>query len=100
MARKIDAMYHYYGKAGSGICANCSHFISKFWDRQYYKCSVYGDSNSDATDWKKSYQACELIDKPFPENDIRIVELVVGDHNDGPIEGQVSIDELITQNAE
>ena len=49
--RKIDAMHKYYGIA-SGRCENCPHFITKVFDRKYHKCLVYGDSNSEATDWR------------------------------------------------
>ena len=88
--RMIDAMYRYYGR-GTGICGNCPHLKHKFFDRYYYKCSVYGDSNSEATDWKKSYFACGLIDKPFPESDRRIVELVgSGRKEEEPLQGQMS----------
>ena len=72
MGNKIDAMYHFYG-IGSGKCGNCPHCIKKEWDRTYYKCLVYGDSNSERTDWRSGWRACGLIDKPFPEEDKRIV---------------------------
>ena len=92
--RKIDAMYNYYGR-GVGLCKNCQHFTRKEWGRVYRKCQVYGDSNSEATDWRAGYQACGLIDKPFPENDVRIVKLIgklplTG--TDEPLEGQIRME--------
>ena len=93
--RKIDAMHHYYG-FGSGICENCPHFLKKVYDRTYFKCLVYGDSNSDKTDWRCSYTACGLIDKPFPEDETRIVYRIIPKREEKPIDGQITFDELMT----
>lgn len=90
LLRKIDAMYHYYGKS-TGRCENCPHFIKKFWDKAYYKCRVYGESNADSTDWKKSYTACGLIDKPFPEDETRVVYRVIAVKENKPLPGQISL---------
>lgn len=90
MKRKIEAMYSVYG-TGIGICAECPHFRKKIFDRTYHKCTVYGDSNCEATDWRKNWKACGLIDKPFPSGDRRIVETIIAQREeDKPIEWQVS----------
>lgn len=87
--RKIDAMHKYYGIA-SGRCENCPHFITKVFDRKYHKCLVYGDSNSEATDWRCGYTACGLIDKPFPADETRIVTRIIASKTDKePIPGQL-----------
>ena len=97
--RKIDAMHFYYG-FGTGLCQNCPHFVKKDWNRKYHKCLVYGDSNSEATDWRKGYMACGLIDQPFPESDVRIVKLIGREAKskmcEEPIEGQIGLEELFT----
>lgn len=87
---KIDAMHHFYG-FGTGQCKDCPHFIRKVWDRTFNKCTVYGDSNSAATDWRLSYQACGLIDKPFPEDDVRIVKRVTRSFDDKPLPWQIDM---------
>lgn len=93
--RKIDAMYHYYGQ-GVGRCEDCPHFVKKLFDKAYYKCRVYGNSNSEATDWRKGYTACGLIDKPFPEGDRRIVETIVSDAwQEKPIDGQMTMEDML-----
>ena len=76
MIRKIEAMHRIYG-TGCGKCKDCPHIVRKVLDRTYYKCLVYGDSNSEATDWRLKYPACGLIDKPFPEEEIRVVILLI-----------------------
>lgn len=89
--RKIDAMHKYYGY-GSGRCEDCPHFRRKVYDRTYNKCLVYGDSNSEATDWRCGYTACGLIDKPFPENETRMVKRIERNRDDyEPIPGQISM---------
>ena len=90
--RKIDAMHKYYG-FGSGRCENCPHFRRKVFDRTYHKCLVYGDSNSEATDWRCGYTACGLIDKPFPADETRIVTRIIASKIDNePIPGQLVMD--------
>ena len=89
--RKIDAMYQYYGKS-TGRCENCPHFVKREWDRVYYKCTVYGVSSSEATDWRKSYTACGLIDKPFPDGETRAVTRIRPEREDNkPAEGQTTM---------
>lgn len=61
MIRKIEAMHTLFGADESGRCADCDHLCSKMYDRRYYKCEIYGDSNSEATDWAKSWTACGLL---------------------------------------
>ena len=90
--RKIDAMHKYYG-FGSGRCENCPHFKKKVFDRTYHKCLVYGDSNSEATDWRSGYNACGLIDKPFPSDETRIVTRIIASKIDNdPLPGQIAMD--------
>lgn len=94
--RKIDAMHHYYGH-GCGKCESCPHFMYKgIYDNHYFKCRVYGDSASEATDWRKSYDACGLIDKPFPADEIRIVErIIITRRDDTPIDGQMTVEDFL-----
>jgi len=50
------------------ICKDCPH-LERFENRSFrgYKCLVYGESESKATDWKVSCPACGLIDRsPLP----------------------------------
>lgn len=89
--RKIDAMHHYYG-FGVGRCEDCPHFIRHGWDKMYYKCLVYGISNAESTDWRKSWQACGLIDKPFPGGDTRVVDrITAAREEEKPIDGQLDM---------
>jgi hypothetical protein len=93
--RKIEAMHHYYGH-GVGFCKDCPHFSEKIYSRTYFKCLVYGDSASEATDWRKSYVACGLIDKPFPDDERRVVERIVArKQEDQPLPGQMTIDDIL-----
>ena len=97
--RKIEAMYHFYGRDPQGRkCKECDHLLSgKYHDKHYCKCTVYGCSHSLATDWRKNYVACVLIEKPFPDGDNRIMDILRRNpvKNDPPIYGQVSINDLL-----
>ena len=94
--RKIEAMYLYYGQDPQhSKCSECEHLISgTYHDKHYYKCTVYGCSHSAATDWRKSYSACGLIGKPFPDGDVRIKDLIKGHmfKKEEQIEGQTEMD--------
>ena len=76
--KKIDAMHHYYGYDPlESKCEECPHLIhGRYHDRTYYKCTVYGCTHSEATDWRKSYDACGLIDHDFPEHDNRVIDIL------------------------
>ena len=80
MARltKIDAMHHFYGFDHlERKCEECDHLIhGQYHDKWYYKCTVYGCSHSESTDWRKSYEACGLVDHDFPENDMRVIDIL------------------------
>lgn len=97
--RKIKAMHHYYGVDPKGrVCIECDHLIwGEYHDKRYYKCTVYGCSHSEATDWRKSYTACGLIGKSFPNEDNRIIDILKKKpiRKEEEIEGQLSINELL-----
>ena len=59
---KIDLMYSMFGK-GDGKCKYCSHFREHCYSRKYFKCDVYGETASEATDWRANYSACGLFNK-------------------------------------
>ena len=60
--RKVEAMYFLFGREGEKKCISCPHLLRHRWnDRTYFKCEMYGDSNSEATDWALSWTACGLI---------------------------------------
>lgn len=68
--RKILAMLIHFGELKNGkTCEQCCHLKKYGWrGKNYYKCEVYGISNSEATDWRLYYPACgafnvEAIDK-------------------------------------
>lgn len=60
--RKIHAMHKRFGTCGVMRCKDCPHLIRvRPTDRQFYKCELYGDTNSEATDWRVGYQACGMF---------------------------------------
>ncbi len=97
--RKIAAMYHFYGiDPLSGKCEDCPHFISgEYHGRRYFKCTVYGCSHSESTDWRKSYTACGLIDHDFPENDARVIDILKHDPilKTEQIPGQMTVEDFL-----
>lgn len=91
--RKIDAMLFYYGRALSGRCGECPHLLEgEYHGRKYFKCTVYGLSHSEATDWRKSYLACGLINKPFPEGETRVKDRITRGNVQVVLDGQIEMD--------
>lgn len=90
---KIDLMYEKFGKYDSEtVCAECPHFLrEKHHGKVYRKCICYGNTASEATDWKAGYIACGLYDKDY-ESDRPIMEL--SHFKDEQIPGQISLFDL------
>lgn len=61
---KIGFMYGQFGMA-EGKCKDCSNYKRwKYGEKRYIrKCRVYGISQSVATDWKGSFNACGMYNK-------------------------------------
>lgn len=87
---KIDLMYEKFGKADNEtVCAECQHFLRiTHHGKVYRKCEVYGNTPSDATDWKAGYVACGLFGKRY-QMDRPMVEF--SHFEDEQIPGQMSI---------
>lgn len=59
--RKIAAMHKRFGTCGGLRCRDCKHCLTyDYHNRRYYKCKLYGLSNSEATDWRLSWPACGM----------------------------------------
>ena len=94
--RKIEAMHNKYGIVENKCkyCCNlCSYRANKVW----YKCKVYGISNSEATDWAQRNIACGMFNIPFDEeNEISLLKKIKHSHSpsiDFSIDGQIAIKE-------
>lgn len=93
--RKNDLMYQLFGKV-EGLCKDCEHYIGyRYHDYNRRKCDVYGDTRSEASDWKGSAQACGLYpDKPY--NGRNVIELVGGKPKENyQVEGQISFGDYV-----
>ena len=67
MLRKIDIMYYNFGY-GNGFCHECQHFRKKCWNKKSDKNIVgYDDQGKEIVE-RKSFLACGLKDKDFPED--------------------------------
>ena len=62
MLRKIDLMHKLYGEIPDRKCKDCQHLCSYTANRKHYKCECYGQTASEATDWRLKWTACSLID--------------------------------------
>lgn len=100
MAKKIDAMHQKYGRYSGcmpQICGECSNFKRyRYRGKNYKKCSVYGESHSEATDWNVSFEACEMFNKNYEGMPIiDILKRSLRPKNDELLDGQITFNELI-----
>ena len=87
---KINRMYKYFGKSGSGKkCKDCSNLIRvERGNHRVSKCLVYGDTFSEASDWKQSHCACGMLNRSYDGRPI--IEICEPRHKtDEQIEGQM-----------
>ena len=98
MTRKIDEMHRRFGVLPGKRCEDCTNLIKgRYHDMILRKCTVYGATHSEATDWRKKYEACGMYNKDWP-GPIMLVRTL---QNSGmpkppeePLEGQVELDFL------
>ena len=93
--RKISAMYRLSGGTDPTHqcveCCNCKRFQRG--SRKVYKCMLYGNTDSEASDWNAMSTACKLFNvqrHPLPEAAKMVMQ---GD--DGTMAGQMSIFDFI-----
>lgn len=64
--RKIDLMHKFFGICEGRTCGECSNLVEKpYHGRMYRKCRLYGETNSEASDWAKRYLACGRFNAPY-----------------------------------
>lgn len=61
--KKVAAMHAKHGAVANLQCGGCQHLIrhSSNTGKPFFKCKMYGVSNSVATDWRKKWAACGLF---------------------------------------
>lgn len=106
--RKIDAMHSLFGKSPGKRCKDCPHLFRRTYDRAYYKCDVYGDSCSVATDWAQSWEACGLIDGDhwrwyqIRQRDGTVVNMLKHESRKAMVQeeckGQIRMEDLLNEN--
>ena len=98
-ARRIDAMHLLYGTDPEHRkCGACPHFTKTTpSDRSYFKCEIYGNTESASTDWRRKYPACRLIAAPDFQQQRPIIHCLPRFIRDPePLPGQVTIEDLIS----
>lgn len=96
-AKKIDAMHILYG-TGEGTCSDCQFFCEGYYhDKKLFKCSVYGMTHSEATDWRKKYLACGLKHTAYEPDERPVIDRLRGQRTNAEeqIDGQISMEELM-----
>lgn len=90
--RKIDLMHKLFG-FGDGNCPDCKHFqVVCRQGGTYFKCSVYGNTPSEASDWRKKYIACGMKNREYKGNPV--IGSVIRDARgnvEEQIEGQMTL---------
>ena len=97
--RKIDLMHKLFGEISDRKCKDCQHLESYTASRKWHKCGIYGNTSSEASDWRLKWTACGMIDIPL-YNGYPIVKQVRllnrKPEEDVQIEGQMRIEDFGT----
>ena len=71
MTRKIDEMHRRFGIVSDKRCEDCSNLIKgRYHGMMLRKCTVYGATHSEASDWRKKYVACGMFNKEWKGTEI------------------------------
>lgn len=98
--KNIEAMHILFGDSRGNKCKDCSnlsHFM--YHEKSYYKCKCYGISNSKATDFRLSYDACGMFNTEYKGNPVIDWKKYIDRHSrKDPLknyecEGQLSIED-------
>lgn len=94
MSRKIDAMHLRFGVVPDKRCEDCENLIKGYCGNTFVrKCTVYGATHSEASDWRKKYVACGMYNKEYKGRPI--IELLKCAprkvDEEQPIDGQMTI---------
>ena len=91
--RKIDAMHELFGIEKDKLCEDCSNLIKGQYHGVFLrKCTVYGATHSEASDWRKKYVACGMFNKEY--NGRNIITLIASKTADieQPLQGQMTME--------
>lgn len=92
--KPIERMHNFFGSGHpSNKCGDCNNLVKRGY---YYKCSVYGESSSEATDWRKKWNSCAMFNMPYNgiliKDVVRYLPRIIEEEQ---IEGQMTIFDLI-----
>lgn len=95
--RKIDLMYATFGvDTQCRRCKDCPCLVRVTpTSRPYYKCSVYGESSAESTDWAGKWTACGRFGKPLEPGEHTVLYMAKGSTRkpaEGPIPGQIKME--------
>ena len=96
--RKLDLMHRFFGVSDGHTCRECSNFTrGKIHSKTLHKCTVYGVTSSEATDWAGRWIACGVFNQTVNRKPIMrevIPERKRKEVDNTPIDGQISLEEL------
>ena len=95
--KKIDLMHATFGvDPKCRRCKDCPCLVRVTpTSREYYKCSVYGESNSEATDWPGKWLACGRFGKPLAPGENTVLHQAKGSarkSTEAPLPGQIKME--------
>lgn len=95
--RKIDLMYAAFGiDTQCRRCKDCPCLVRVTpTSRAYYKCTVYGESSAESTDWTGKWTACGRFGKPLTPGENTVLYMAKGNTRkpaEGPIPGQIKME--------
>ena len=93
MKNKIELMHQQFGKDEKHKCRDCSNLVYHRYNRAFYKCKIYGETSSQASDWRLKYVACGMFNKEYTGNPIISIRKhsIKEKEQEAQIDGQVTL---------
>lgn len=74
MKLQLQRMHKQFGREHVHKCGDCGNLLRNTWDKAYFKCARYGESNCEATDWAKSWPACGKFNVPLEDGERPLIK--------------------------
>lgn len=100
MLRKIDEMHRRFGVLPDKRCEDCSNLIKgRYHDMFLRKCTVYGATHSEASDWRKKYVARVMYCKEWKGTEIIKLRYISDTQKplEQPLDGQIDLFEKVKE---
>lgn len=89
-------MHRLFGENREHRCGECCNFVrGRYHDRILQKCSAYGMTHSEASDWAQKWTGCGLFNREY--TGVPVIKMDLGERcedkaPEAPLDGQMELE--------